>query len=154
MSSQCDLCWRQGKHLVLPQHHRVSLQIANSGVSCRQMPGDIKLNYFDAEGNMQAVAVEDLTKGKKVILSAFLRNLSSKATQSNKRSISHSKVMPVTMLCEVQPLFMLLQNPNIVRLHVAVKLLSFIIFSLQGCSHWRSWSFHPNMQLEASTWLP
>lgn len=31
-----------------------------------QVPGDIKFNYFDAEGNMQAVAVDDLTKGKKV----------------------------------------------------------------------------------------
>lgn len=31
-----------------------------------QVPGEIKFNYFDAEGNMQAVAVDDLTKGKKV----------------------------------------------------------------------------------------
>ena len=31
-----------------------------------QLPGDAKFNYFDAEGNMQEVSVEDLTKGKKV----------------------------------------------------------------------------------------
>ncbi len=30
------------------------------------MPGDVKFNYFDAEGNMQDISVEDLTKGKKV----------------------------------------------------------------------------------------
>ena len=29
------------------------------------MPGDVKFNYFDAEGNMQDISVEDLTKGKK-----------------------------------------------------------------------------------------
>lgn len=38
---------------------------------CRQVPGDIKFNYFDAEGNMQAVAVDDLTKGKKVHLATL-----------------------------------------------------------------------------------
>lgn len=32
-----------------------------------QVPAEIKFNYFDAEGNMQAVAVDDLTKGKKVL---------------------------------------------------------------------------------------
>lgn len=31
-----------------------------------QLPTDVKLNYFDAEGNMQEVAVGSLTKGKKV----------------------------------------------------------------------------------------
>lgn len=31
-----------------------------------QLPADVKLNYFDAEGNMQEVAVGSLTKGKKV----------------------------------------------------------------------------------------
>lgn len=32
----------------------------------QQVPGDVKFNYFDAEGNMQDISVEDLTKGKKV----------------------------------------------------------------------------------------
>lgn len=31
-----------------------------------QLPTDVKLNYFDAEGNMQEVTVGSLTKGKKV----------------------------------------------------------------------------------------
>lgn len=31
-----------------------------------QLPGDIKLTYFDAENKMQEVSVDDLTKGKKV----------------------------------------------------------------------------------------
>lgn len=31
-----------------------------------QLPGDIKLNYFDKENNMQEISVEELTKGKKV----------------------------------------------------------------------------------------
>ena len=30
-----------------------------------QLPGDIKLNYFDKENNMQEISVDDLTKGKK-----------------------------------------------------------------------------------------
>ncbi|DBB09326.1 hypothetical protein WJX82_007491 [Trebouxia sp. C0006] len=33
-----------------------------------KVPGDVKFNYFDAEGNMQDISVEDLTKGKKVVL--------------------------------------------------------------------------------------
>ena len=32
-----------------------------------QLPGDIKLNYFDKENNMQEISIEELTKGKKVI---------------------------------------------------------------------------------------
>lgn len=35
-----------------------------------QLPADVKLNYFDAEGNMQEVTVGSLTKGKKVVLFA------------------------------------------------------------------------------------
>jgi peroxiredoxin len=35
-----------------------------------QLPADLKFNYFDAEGNMQEVAVGDLTKGKKVVIFA------------------------------------------------------------------------------------
>lgn len=35
-----------------------------------QLPGDVKLNFFDAEGNMQEVTVGNLTKGKKVVLFA------------------------------------------------------------------------------------
>ena len=31
-----------------------------------QLPGEIKLTYFNAEGNMQELTVEELTKGKKV----------------------------------------------------------------------------------------
>lgn len=31
-----------------------------------QLPSDVKLNYFDAENNMQEVTVGSLTKGKKV----------------------------------------------------------------------------------------
>jgi len=33
---------------------------------CTQLPGDIKLNYFDKENNMQEISIEELTKGKKV----------------------------------------------------------------------------------------
>lgn len=36
------------------------------GTISLQVPGDVKFNYFDAEGNMQDISVEDLTKGKKV----------------------------------------------------------------------------------------
>lgn len=32
-----------------------------------QLPGDIKLNFFDKENNMQEISVEELTKGKKVL---------------------------------------------------------------------------------------
>jgi len=35
-----------------------------------KLPGDIKLAYFDAESNMQEISVEQLTKGKKVIIFA------------------------------------------------------------------------------------
>ena len=31
-----------------------------------KLPADVKLNYFDGEGNMQEIAVGELTKGKKV----------------------------------------------------------------------------------------
>jgi hypothetical protein len=31
-----------------------------------QLPGEVKFNYFDSEGNMQELTVEELTKGKKV----------------------------------------------------------------------------------------
>ena len=31
-----------------------------------QLPGEIKLTYFNTEGNMQELTVEELTKGKKV----------------------------------------------------------------------------------------
>lgn len=35
-----------------------------------KLPADLKLAYFNAEGNMQEVAVGELTKGKKVVLFA------------------------------------------------------------------------------------
>ena len=35
-----------------------------------QLPSEAKLNFFDAEGNMQEVTVGDLTKGKKVVIFA------------------------------------------------------------------------------------
>ena len=31
-----------------------------------QLPGELKFNYFDAEGNMQEISVDNLTKDKKV----------------------------------------------------------------------------------------
>lgn len=31
-----------------------------------QLPGEFKFSYFDADGNMQDISVEELTKGKKV----------------------------------------------------------------------------------------
>ena len=31
-----------------------------------QLPGEVKFNYFDGEGNMQELTVDELTKGKKV----------------------------------------------------------------------------------------
>lgn len=37
-----------------------------SPLCCLQLPGDVKLAYFDAESNMQEISVEQLTKGKKV----------------------------------------------------------------------------------------
>ena len=40
----------------------------NRPLPITQVPGDVKFNYFDAEGNMQDISVEDLTKGKKVKL--------------------------------------------------------------------------------------
>lgn len=33
-----------------------------------QLPGELKFNYFDAEGNMQEISVDNLTKDKKVDL--------------------------------------------------------------------------------------
>lgn len=45
----------------LPAHHP-----APSHFWHLQLPTDVKLNYFDAEGNMQEVTVGSLTKGKKV----------------------------------------------------------------------------------------
>jgi len=35
-----------------------------------KLPGEVKFNYFDSEGNMQELTVEELTKGKKVVLFA------------------------------------------------------------------------------------
>ncbi|CAL8467359.1 g6896 [Coccomyxa elongata] len=35
-----------------------------------KLPGDIKLNYFDKENNMQEISVEELTKGKKAVILA------------------------------------------------------------------------------------
>jgi len=35
-----------------------------------QLPTEIKLNYFDGEGNMKEISVGELTKGKKVVLFA------------------------------------------------------------------------------------
>ncbi|CAK0788006.1 Peroxiredoxin-2E-1, chloroplastic [Coccomyxa viridis] len=35
-----------------------------------KLPGDIKLNYFDKESNMQEISIEELTKGKKVVMLA------------------------------------------------------------------------------------
>jgi len=35
-----------------------------------KLPGDVKFNYFDSEGNMQELTVDELTKGKKVVLFA------------------------------------------------------------------------------------
>jgi peroxiredoxin len=35
-----------------------------------KLPGEAKFNYFDTEGNMQEITVEELTKGKKVVLFA------------------------------------------------------------------------------------
>ncbi|BDA40351.1 Peroxiredoxin-2E-2, chloroplastic [Coccomyxa sp. Obi] len=35
-----------------------------------KLPGDIKLNYFDKENNMQEISVEELTKGKKTVILA------------------------------------------------------------------------------------
>ena len=31
-----------------------------------QLPSEHKFSYFDADGNMQDISVEELTKGKKV----------------------------------------------------------------------------------------
>ena len=31
-----------------------------------QLPGEVKFNFFDSEGNMQELTVDELTKGKKV----------------------------------------------------------------------------------------
>lgn len=46
-----------------------------------QLPGDIKLNYFDKENNMQEISVEELTKGKKVrITSSYSPILTKKRT--------------------------------------------------------------------------
>lgn len=43
-----------------------------------QLPGDVRFNYFDSEGNMQELTVEELTKGKKV---------------SDRTSTSHSDII-------------------------------------------------------------
>lgn len=42
------------------------VRFANGVSKCLQLPSDPKFNYFDADGNMQEVKLEDLTKGKKV----------------------------------------------------------------------------------------
>ena len=44
----CSVHW----HVLIPLMHA-------------QLPGDIKLNYFDKESNMQEISIEELTKGKK-----------------------------------------------------------------------------------------
>ena len=40
----------------------------NRGSPWLQLPGEVKFNYFDAEGNMQEISVDELTKGKKVAM--------------------------------------------------------------------------------------
>lgn len=45
-----------------------------------QLPGDIKLNYFDKENNMQEISVEELTKGKKVRITSSSPILTKKRT--------------------------------------------------------------------------
>ncbi len=41
------------------------MESVSNCVRVLQLPGDIKLNYFDKENNMQEISVEELTKGKK-----------------------------------------------------------------------------------------
>lgn len=58
-----------------PAQHSLPLSCAhcirvNPCPSFPQLPADVKLNFFDAEGNMQEVTVGSLTKGKKVVLFA------------------------------------------------------------------------------------
>jgi hypothetical protein len=58
-----------------PAQHSLPLSRAhctrvNPCLSFPQLPADVKLNFFDAEGNMQEVTVGSLTKGKKVVLFA------------------------------------------------------------------------------------
>jgi len=61
----------------LPQHKQVGRLVSTRSAAAvsaisvgEKLPGEYKFSYFDAEGNMQDVTVEELTKGKKVVLFA------------------------------------------------------------------------------------
>lgn len=42
------------------------LRCVGRGLQGEKLPADVKLNFFDGEGNMQEISVGELTKGKKV----------------------------------------------------------------------------------------
>ncbi|KAK9838298.1 hypothetical protein WJX81_003145 [Elliptochloris bilobata] len=52
-----------------PAAARTSVLVSAVAVGDK-LPGDVKLTYFDAENKMQEVSVDDLTKGKKVVIFA------------------------------------------------------------------------------------
>ncbi len=73
-------------HDISPAFGHVAKIVANSrehGWHGVQLPGDIKLAYFDAESNMQEISVEQLTKGKKVCV-AFTRLCPATSTSGGK----------------------------------------------------------------------
>lgn len=64
-----DFSWRQGAAVYTCSQARACNLC--SRLHHVQVPTDVKFNYFDAEGNMQDISVEDLTKGKKVQMHAI-----------------------------------------------------------------------------------
>ncbi|CAL5224957.1 g7729 [Coccomyxa viridis] len=76
MSQNARLLGQQ-RHAVLPMKAALPRKSRRS-TCCKtqalaqgdKLPGDVKLNYFDKENNMQEISIEELTKGKKVIMLA------------------------------------------------------------------------------------
>lgn len=118
------------KSFVISSSRGLSVHDMLSHVELSQVPGEIKFNYFDAEGNMQAVAVDDLTKGKKVQPYMCIHK---QCSVSFAVICSHDDVDT----CKLQSETYLLKGP----------------LFLKGGPYWSTWSFHPNLQLETLAWL-
>ena len=113
------------KSFVMSSGRGLSVHEMVSHVELSQVPGEIKFNYFDAEGNMQAVAVDDLTKGKKVQI-----------------------CMCIGEQCPVSFAVICLHIDS-----DTCKLVLKRPLFLKGGPHWSTRSFHPNLQLETLAWL-
>ena len=138
MSCQRDLCRGQGETCLCSHTPQLFVLASSPTQAVFQVPGNVKLNYFDAEDNMQDISVEDLTKGKKVMSAAVLY------------SIGVAPWLHAEFLAQIadhgKPSF--LEN-----LVTPSRTLEFTVACCAGCSDWRTRRIHTNLQLETSAWI-